>query len=318
MLPPCPDILSCKALTLGEVNHCANPFHTTLGQDLSDSLAALHQGSNQKSDASPVPSLRVDVSGLNEAICKLQEKIQESLDKIRQSMIAGYRWLELGGLLPVLTPVTLLHALRQGASSKGRRSIAADMFSYADSLVSLQQLVRVKDAHRQDDRLQLANEWHNVAHTGWKIEDHVDWLLLEIDFNLIIRQDQLQVAQAMIASPDTISNFVLQMNMGQGKSSVIIPMVATALAKDDNLVRVVVPRSLLLQAAQLLSSRLGGLINRQIKHVPFFRKTRTDLDTIKAYHTIHRGICECRGVLLALPEHLLSFQLSGLQELSNG
>ncbi|KAI4090472.1 MAG: hypothetical protein LQ344_004696 [Seirophora lacunosa] len=280
--------------------------------------AALHQGSNQKSDASPVPSLRVDVSGLNEAICKLQEKIQESLDKIRQSMIAGYRWLELGGLLPVLTPVTLLHALRQGASSKGRRSIAADMFSYADSLVSLQQLVRVKDAHRQDDRLQLANEWHNVAHTGWKIEDHVDWLLLEIDFNLIIRQDQLQVAQAMIASPDTISNFVLQMNMGQGKSSVIIPMVATALAKDDNLVRVVVPRSLLLQAAQLLSSRLGGLINRQIKHVPFFRKTRTDLDTIKAYHTIHRGICECRGVLLALPEHLLSFQLSGLQELSNG
>ncbi|KAL8960978.1 MAG: hypothetical protein Q9193_002402, partial [Seirophora villosa] len=303
---------------IGHFSSSEDPVRSAYGQDLSDSLAALRQGSSQNSDASPVRSLRVDVSRLNEAICKLQEKIQDSLDNIRQSMVAGYRWLELGGLLPVLTPVTLLHALRQGGSSECRRSIEADMFSYADSLVSLQQLLRVKDAHRQDDRLQLANEWHNVAHTGWKIEDHVDWLLLEIDFNLIIRQDQLQVAQAMIASPDTISNFVLQMNMGQGKSSVIIPMVATALAKDDNLVRVVVPRSLLLQAAQLLSSRLGGLINRQIKHVPFFRKTRTDIDTIKAYHTIHRGICKCRGVLLALPEHLLSFQLSGLQELSNG
>lgn len=298
--------------------HRANTICIISGQDLSSSLAALHQKGSQKPGRSLPHTLRVDVSRLNEAIDKLQGKIRETLDSIRQSMVTGYRWLKMGGLLPVLTPLSLLDALRQAASSKGRRNVVVDMFSYADSLVSLQQLLRVRDAQRQDDQLQLANEWHNVAHAGWRIEDHVDWLLLEIDFNLIIRQDQLQVAQAMIASPDTTSNFVLQMNMGQGKSSVIIPMVATALAKDDNLVRVVVPRSLLLQAAQLLSSRLGGLINRRIKHVPFFRKTRTDINTIQAYHAIHHGVCECRGVLLALPEHLLSFQLSGLQELSNG
>ena len=95
-------------------------------------------------------------------------------------------------------------------------------------------------------------------------------------------------------------------------------MVATALAGDGNLVRVVVPRSLLLQAAQLLSSRLGGLINRKTKHVPFSRKSRTDIEFTKAYHQLHRAIHQSRGILLALPEHLLSFQLSGLQELSNG
>ena len=122
----------------------------------------------------------------------------------------------------------------------------------------------------------------------------------------------------MISSPTTISNFVLQMNMGQGKSSVIIPMVATALANDKNLVRVVVPRSLLLQAAQLLSSRLGGLVNRKIKHIPFSRKSRTDLNSIKAYHELHLKTYRNQGILLTLPEHLLSFQLSGLQELSNG
>lgn len=122
----------------------------------------------------------------------------------------------------------------------------------------------------------------------------------------------------MIASPSTVSNFVLQMNMGQGKSSVIIPMVATALADDKNLVRVVVPRLLLLQAAQLLSSRLRGLINRRIKHIPFSRKSPTDLKSIRAYHDLHLDARKSRGVLLTLPEHLLSFQLSGLQELSNG
>ena len=192
------------------------------------------------------------------------------------------------------------------------------MLHYAEAIVDLQQLLRVRDAHLLKDQIQLANERRNIAHVGWKPEDYIDWLLLEIDFNLIIREDQLQVAQAMIASPKTVSNFVLQMNMGQGKSSVIIPMVAAALASDKNLVRVVVPRSLLLQAAQILSSRLGGLINRKIKHIPFSRKSRTDFESIKAYHELHMDVFKSRGVLLALPEHLLSFQLSGLQELSNG
>lgn len=258
------------------------------------------------------------MSVLKEAISSSRKELQAKLESIRESMVKGHKWLEVGGLLPVLTPLTLLEILRNGTRAKSCGTIQAVILSYAESIVSLQQLLRIKDAHWQGDQVQLANERRNIAHIGWKTEDHIDWLLLEIDFNLIIREDQFQVAKAMIASPNTTSNFVLQMNMGQGKSSVIIPMVATALAKDENLVRVVVPRSLLLQAAQLLSNRLGGLINRRIKHVPFSRKSRTDLESIKAYHKIHLDIQRSQGVLLALPEHLLSFQLSGLQELSNG
>ena len=263
-------------------------------------------------------TLRVDTRVLNETIVLFRKETQEKFESVQKLVVAGHRWLKIGGLLPTITPLSLLEALRDGVRTKNHGTVQKQILSYAESLVRLQQLLRVQDAHRQDDKIQLANEWHNVAHAGWKIEKHVDWLLLEIDFNLIIREDQLRVAQAMIASPDTISNFVLQMNMGQGKSSVIIPMVATALAEEENLVRVVVPRSLLLQAAQLLSSRLGGLINRKIKHIPFSRKSRTDMESIKAYHQLHRDILRNRGVLLALPEHLLSFQLSGLQELSNG
>ena len=255
---------------------------------------------------------------LHQALSYAQAELQENFTALQQLAVKGHRWLELGGLLPDITPLTLLGALQDGGDRKMSGIARAYAFSYAKSMVGLQHLLRIQAAHRRQDTIQLASEIGTDAHVGWEVEDHVDWLLLEIDFNLIIREDQLQVSQAMIASPGSTSNFVLQMNMGQGKSSVIIPMVAAALASDKNLVRVVVPRSLLLQAAQLLSSRLGGLINRRVKHIPFSRKTKTDIAIIKSYYKLHLDIFKGRGIILTLPEHLLSFQLSGLQELSNG
>ncbi|KAL8797954.1 MAG: hypothetical protein Q9182_007082 [Xanthomendoza sp. 2 TL-2023] len=295
-----------------------DPVKKTYGQDLSRSLLALQQEHRNYPDALSLTILRVDTGLLNEAIMSLEKLLQTRFAFIHASMIKGHKWLELGGLLPVLNPLTLLESLHNYSRPSSHATIQAHILSYAASIVSLQQLLRIRGAHQQADQIQLANEIRNIAHTSWKVEEHIDWLLLEIDFNLIIREDQQQVAQAMIASPSTVSNFVLQMNMGQGKSSVIIPMVATALARNKNLVRVVVPRSLLLQAAQLMSSRLGGLINRRIKHIPFSRKSPTDLHSIRAYHKLHSDILKDRGVILALPEHLLSFQLSGLQEMSNG
>jgi hypothetical protein len=100
-----------------------------------------------------------------------------------------------------------------------------------------------------------------------------------------------------------------------GKTSCIMPMAAAELADGASLLRVVVPKPLLLQTAQLLHGRLGGLVGRELRHVPFSRKTPTNSDTIKAFYNIHREIQKSSGILLALPEHLLSFMLSGLQRL---
>jgi Protein of unknown function (DUF3638)/Protein of unknown function (DUF3645) len=95
-------------------------------------------------------------------------------------------------------------------------------------------------------------------------------------------------------------------------------MVAAVLADTKKLLRVVVPKSLLLQTAQLLHARLGGLLGREVRHVPFSRKTPTDPDTIKVFYNIHNEIRKSSGVMLCLPEHILSFMLSGLQRLSDG
>ena len=95
-------------------------------------------------------------------------------------------------------------------------------------------------------------------------------------------------------------------------------MVAAVLADTKRLLRVVVPKPLLLQTAQLLQARLGGLLGRAVRHVPFSRKTSTKADTIKQLHNIYNETLNSSGVMLTLPEHILSFTLSGLQRLSDG
>ena len=96
-----------------------------------------------------------------------------------------------------------------------------------------------------------------------------------------------------------------------------MPMVAAILADRKQLLRVIVPKALLLQTAQILQARLGGLLGREIRHVPFSRKTPTDYDTIKLYGKLHMDIMKSSGVMLCLPEHILSFRLSGIQRLSD-
>jgi hypothetical protein len=95
-------------------------------------------------------------------------------------------------------------------------------------------------------------------------------------------------------------------------------MAAAILANGKNLLRVVMPKALLPQTAPLLHARLGGLLGREVCHIPFSRKTPTDAKTIDLFHAIHRSIQKSSGIMLSLPDHILSFKLSGLQALSDG
>jgi len=95
-------------------------------------------------------------------------------------------------------------------------------------------------------------------------------------------------------------------------------MAAAALADKQRLMRVIVPKALLHQTAQLMHLRLGGLLGRTIGHIPFSRSTRTDEALLDRFRLIHEVLKTSAGVVLALPEHILSFKLSGQQQLSDG
>ncbi|KAL8419176.1 hypothetical protein RB594_002398 [Gaeumannomyces avenae] len=228
------------------------------------------------------------------------------------------RWLEHGRLWPAVTPATVLQQIGSINKTTFGSGIKEAIIRYGLAMTSLQRQQRlnalanrtwVKVTHHQD--LRYKEEQENTGHTNWDPAEYPDWLLLEIESNLLIRPDQIDVASATI-SPRTGTNSVLQLNMGRGKTSCIIPMVA-ALLSNDSLTRVIVPKALLQQTAQLLQSRLGGLLNRELAHVPFSRRSPTDVANIKAYGALHRDLMKNSGVMICLPEHVLSFTLSGLQ-----
>jgi hypothetical protein len=101
-----------------------------------------------------------------------------------------------------------------------------------------------------------------------------------------------------------------------GKSSVVIPLVAAAVADGRNLARVIVLKPLVRSMAAVLSVRLGGLLNRRVYFTPFSRQSRLDDVSISNLDRIWFECRESRGVLLAQPEHILSFKLIGLERLS--
>lgn len=228
-------------------------------------------------------------------------------------------WLQQGGLWPAITTVSLLAQLRSNGSPSGTfgAGVRQALTAFGLALTRFQRDRRLNLAVMSGDTARFDSEEGNAGHTNWDAEEHPDWLLLEIESNLLIRPDQVDVARATIW-PQSGANSVLQMNMGQGKTSCIIPMVAASMADGKNLVRVIVPKALLLQTAQLLQSRLGGLLDRAICHVPFSRRTPTTQADLLQYVRIHKQVLKHAGVMLCLPEHNLSFMLSGQQRLLDG
>ena len=102
-----------------------------------------------------------------------------------------------------------------------------------------------------------------------------------------------------------------------GKTSCIVPMAVAILADKKQLSRLIVPKALLLQTAQTVQSRLGGLVGREIRHIPFSRRTLTTPNMLRLYSSHHGEILRCCGVILTTPEHILSYKLSGLQRLAD-
>ncbi|PKS12562.1 hypothetical protein jhhlp_000770 [Lomentospora prolificans] len=181
---------------------------------------------------------------------------------------------------------------------------------YAVAVTHVQRAERMVSAAQSNDFVAVSSELNNCGHTNWDPLDHPDSLLLEVESGLMIRQVQEQIAAQMRSPPDS-NNAVMQLNMGEGKSSVIVPIVAAALADGKRLVRVIVAKPQSQQMLQMLTSKLGGLLNRVIFQMPFSRALRVTEGEVGAIHGLLEKCREVGGVLLVQPEHILSFEQMG-------
>ena len=142
--------------------------------------------------------------------------------------------------------------------------------------------------------------------------------LSQLQGDFLIRRVQSDIAKEMV-SPRMDKNTVMQVNMGEGKTSVIIPICAAALADGSQLVRVIVPKALIPQTFQILTDRLCGLVDKPVYHMTFSCDHIDGGFMINSTREVDRAgylqklVTRCRdegGVLVMQPEHILSLKLA--------
>ncbi|KXT10875.1 hypothetical protein AC579_8995 [Pseudocercospora musae] len=209
---------------------------------------------------------------------------------------------------PRVSPLLFLRQLSRNRWPDLSPDWKSCIVKYGIALTEVQRaerLVRLSDTSRAEE---LWNEVRNTGHRNWSPMDYPESLLIEVESSIMIREVQEEIAGEM-RRPSTNNNSVMQLNMGEGKSSVIVPIVAAALADGDQLVRVLVAKAQSKQMAQMLVSKLGGLIDRRVYYLPFSRSLKLDLAAAAAVGGILKECKSNGGVLLVQPEHILSLQL---------
>lgn len=106
----------------------------------------------------------------------------------------------------------------------------------------------------------------------------------------------------------------MQLNMGEGKTSVIVPIAAAVLANGKQLVRVIVPKPLIAQTIHVLADRLGGLTNRRVYYLPFSRSLDLSYQNVASLREIMLECVQERGILVLQPEHVLSLKLVSVEK----
>ncbi|KAI9781703.1 MAG: hypothetical protein M1816_002199 [Peltula sp. TS41687] len=191
------------------------PVRKQYGEDLKQSLDAL----KMVKEVPELPDAPLPMDRLSREVAKARQSMRDQFHGLCNAFAsddARSQWLLKGNLWPCITPVTLLEQLRSTSKHIFGERMKEGLISYAILITTLQRLLRMKDALSKRDHRMLRQEQRNLGHGNWRPLDYPDWLLLEIDANILIRNEQVDVALATI-SPASGSNSVLQMNMGQGK-----------------------------------------------------------------------------------------------------
>ncbi|TEY33340.1 hypothetical protein BOTCAL_0677g00030 [Botryotinia calthae] len=303
------DHRNVSELLLELSRHTSGNFESQYNRHFQQSLDALHK----------MPHIQLESSALScgfvSCMKKSQIMVREMYLRILKQLVSSidlFGPIENATILPHLSQTAILSLIADSHSIKISPQWKKAIVSFGLALTALQRLERL--ATSDGNRTELLLELSNTGHQGWDPLLHSDWLLLELENNILIRKEQARIAKEMIL-PQSGENSIMQLNMGLGKSSVIVPIVACALADKTKLCRVVVLRALSKQMMELLVNKLGGMINRRIFFVPISRALQINVEEAKQLREIYETCLACGGVLLVQPEHLLSFELMGFDML---
>ncbi|KAE9037067.1 hypothetical protein PR001_g7199 [Phytophthora rubi] len=158
---------------------------------------------------------------------------------------------------------------------------------------------------------QLIEELMNVRE--WESSEFPYWLAFEVEGRLQIRHEQFVIARHLIESPGT----VCQLNMGRGKTRVILPMLFLYFtqSRDPRVVRAHFLGPLLSEARafmhRYLSASTASLV---MLEQPFNRKICLDARRLEGIRDAIRELKTHGGIQIIAPEHRMSLELKRLEQ----
>jgi hypothetical protein len=238
------------------------------------------------------------------------KRIAEAQEKLQEAWNGPTTSLHYADLVPKFSKRILLACLNKHSTAP--QEFKQQVVQLGVMITMKQRLERCLQFAKTNAVTHLKKELCNEGHTSWKPEEKPEWLLLEIENKFLVRPVQAQVAQKMI---DAEESFVLQLNMGEGKTSVIVPLLVASLVDTKQMIRVVVMRSLLSMMKDSLQVKMGGILERSVHVLPFQRDfqpfiSASDLQNIK---NLYETCIQQGGVVITTPEYMLSFQLMCLE-----
>ncbi|KAI9711479.1 MAG: hypothetical protein M1820_002042 [Bogoriella megaspora] len=294
-----------KVVTFFKSSGCL--AHRNFGKSLQGSLGAL------RNERIPHSNTEEVLAGMDFEANELSMRVQQnnllsSIEEVLAEETPQFQALRAADLWPRLTVPSLVKFLVHSEFETLPEEWKFIILLVAESVILHQRSRRQRRLAVNGDTGRLIEEFENRPCRGWEPLEHPDWALLEIQNDFTIRKVQAEVALAML-NPVKGQNAVLQLDMGQGKSAVITPMLAAEIPKGGTIARIVVLRPLLKQTQKVLRRSLGQLPGRKIYHFPFSRSIRLDQQAI---YSLRSTLEECQkenGLLIALPDEILSFRL---------
>ncbi|KAJ9453254.1 hypothetical protein DIPPA_05970 [Diplonema papillatum] len=222
--------------------------------------------------------------------------------KISPSEFIELLWSDavLDDLLPLFTePVK--KAFRRAAFLLVQLWVMEDKINYLENLLSDPEQVQ----NPEDLSWSIAQEF---ARRSWDVEIYPRWLGFEAVSRIRIRPEQARLAKTLIhGSPGGI----MQLNMGLGKTRVVLPIVLLHLTQEKvRMVRVFFLTPLLREGLDFMRRTLtASLFRIPVLELPFERTTQVDATMLRSYRLALERCRDLHGFVAVTPEFVLSLAL---------
>lgn len=185
---PVPDHVKELSRLIAPLASSLSLVHRRYGTELQQSIAALYDHlTEMDSEAAQEPfnptQLGRDITNAKSFLKYLLNEICNSLQKDDNRA----EWLIMAGIWPRMTLTSLLTSLRSTSGIAFGEGVKVALVKLGVAVTNYQRLLRIRDAANNNRTQQVNDERTNKGHTNWSPLEYADWLLLEIDSNILIR-----------------------------------------------------------------------------------------------------------------------------------